>query len=861
MAENSKSVAGDVLAVFRHESRLYLFSPLTYIFLAGFLAALAAGMFLVADFYATDEASIRAMLVFLPWVAMIMVPALAMRAWVDEHSDRGIELMLTLPHRLSAVVAGKFLAGYALLLISLAFTAPMVASVYYLGAPDAGVLAAGYLAAALLIGLYFAVSLLASALAREPVGAFVIALLLLFVMLLMGWNVFSRLLEGWVAAPVIAVLAVYSPKTWLDSISRGFVDFAGVAYFLLVILTALWGTTLVINARRRGTSSLACTLKGLAVTLALLAALAVVIPAMSRVPLAFDLTAEGEFTLHQGTLRVVERLPDGVHVTLYWSAGEASVPVAIKSHARRVGDMFAGLAEKSQGKLTFAAVDPQPDSDEELEALAGGLRRVPMSSGDSFFFGAVFHHGGRVGNIPYFDIRRDRLAEYDIAVALNGFGAAQIPKIGVVSPLLPSIAAIENQEGLSFMAELKRAYDIAVIPHFREALPEGLDVVIVLDATILRREMLYAIDQFIMAGGNLILMIDPYVRFHRASNQVNPQPSKEINDISDLLLVYGIRYLGGDVVGDVTLAAPVADRRQVKMSFPFWMRLRQEQLSASHPVTAALNEVFFVEAGALSLEAGNRAQALVTTTEKSGSRQRQGFNEKTPRQLALDFKPDGRRRVIAAALRGPFESAFKKPPREIGETKHLRRSEDGPVIFAIADVDWLFDPFALQSMEVGGQLVVRPLNDNLALLLNLVEYASGDPALISIRSRGRLQRPFTRVVKLFQAAEERYREQEAGLARQIAEIEKRVQVLAGQEGIDNYDQLPAEVKSEVRKVQQKLLPMRKKLRDIRHRIREEVDSLGRHLIVINLLAGPFFVLLFAAFVHLVRRKRKPALLE
>ena len=821
MAENSKSVAGDVLAVFRHESRLYLFSPLTYIFLAGFLAALAAGMFLVADFYATDEASIRAMLVFLPWVAMIMVPALAMRAWVDEHSDRGIELMLTLPHRLSAVVAGKFLAGYALLLISLAFTAPMVASVYYLGAPDAGVLAAGYLAAALLIGLYFAVSLLASALAREPVGAFVIALLLLFVMLLMGWNVFSRLLEGWVAAPVIAVLAVYSPKTWLDSISRGFVDFAGVAYFLLVILTALWGTTLVINARRRGTSSLACTLKGLAVTLALLAALAVVIPAMSRVPLAFDLTAEGEFTLHQGTLRVVERLPDGVHVTLYWSAGEASVPVAIKSHARRVGDMFAGLAEKSQGKLTFAAVDPQPDSDEELEALA----------------------------------------EYDIAVALNGFGAAQIPKIGVVSPLLPSIAAIENQEGLSFMAELKRAYDIAVIPHFREALPEGLDVVIVLDATILRREMLYAIDQFIMAGGNLILMIDPYVRFHRASNQVNPQPSKEINDISDLLLVYGIRYLGEDVVGDVTLAAPVADRRQVKMSFPFWMRLRQEQLSASHPVTAALNEVFFVEAGALSLEAGNRAQALVTTTEKSGSRQRQGFNEKTPRQLALDFKPDGRRRVIAAALRGPFESAFKKPPREIGETKHLRRSEDGPVIFAIADVDWLFDPFALQSMEVGGQLVVRPLNDNLALLLNLVEYASGDPALISIRSRGRLQRPFTRVVKLFQAAEERYREQEAGLARQIAEIEKRVQVLAGQEGIDNYDQLPAEVKSEVRKVQQKLLPMRKKLRDIRHRIREEVDSLGRHLIVINLLAGPFFVLLFAAFVHLVRRKRKPALLE
>ncbi len=859
MAESAKSVVSDVLAVFRHELRLYLFSPLTYIFLAGFLAALTAGMFLVADFYATDEASIGPMLVFLPWVALILVPALAMRAWVDEHSDRGIELMLTLPHRLSAVVIGKFLAGYVLLLISLAFTAPLVASVYYLGEPDTGVIVAGYLAAALLIGLYFAVSLLASALAREPVGAFVIALLLLFVMLLMGWNVFSRLLEGWVSAPVIAVLADYSPKTWLDSISRGLVDFAGIAYFLLAILTALWGTTLVINARRRGTSSMAGKLKGLAVTLALLGALAVVIPAMSRVPIALDLTAEGEFTLHQGTLRVLERLPGGVHVTLYWSAGEASVPVAIKSHARRVRDMLAGLAARSQGKLTFAAVDPQPDSDEELEALAGSLKRIPMSSGDSFFFGALFRHGGRIGSIPYFDIRRDRLTEYDIAVTLNGFGRARTPKIGIVSSLLPSLAAIENREGLSFMAELKRAYDIAVIPHFKGALPEGLDLLIVMDATILRREMLYAIDQFVMAGGNLILMIDPYVRFNRASNQVNPQPSKEINDISDLLLVYGIRYLGEEVVGDVNLAAPVSDRRQVKMSFPFWMRLRQEHLSTSHPVTAALNEVFFVEAGALSLEADSRAQALVTTTEKSGSRRRQGFNEKTPRQLALDFKPDGRRRVIAAALRGPFESAFKEPPREIGEVKHLWRSDDDAIIFAIADVDWLFDPFALQSIEVGGRLVVRPLNDNLTFLLNLVEYASGDPALISIRSRGRLQRPFTRVVKLFQAAEEQYREQEASLARQIAEIEKRIMALAGQEGINSYDQLPAEVKSEVRQIQQELLPMRKKLRDIRHQIREEVDSLGRHLIVINLLAGPFFVLLFAAFVHLVRRKRKPAL--
>ena len=88
---------GGVTAQVRHELRVLLFSPLTYIFQVGFLVALGVCTFLIADFYATDEASIRPMLIFLPWVALIMVPALAMRAWADEHNDGALELTLTCP--------------------------------------------------------------------------------------------------------------------------------------------------------------------------------------------------------------------------------------------------------------------------------------------------------------------------------------------------------------------------------------------------------------------------------------------------------------------------------------------------------------------------------------------------------------------------------------------------------------------------------------------------------------------------------------------------------------------------------------------------------------------------------------------
>ena len=74
---------------------------------------------------------------------------------------------------------------------------------------------------------------------------------------------------------------------------------------------------------------------------------------------------------------------------------------------------------------------------------------------------------------------------------------------------------------------------------------------VIIDASILRREMLYEIDQFVMRGGNLIVMIAPYVRFNRASNAVNPSPSEKTNDITDLLAKWGVRYAHEFVVGDI----------------------------------------------------------------------------------------------------------------------------------------------------------------------------------------------------------------------------------------------------------------------------------------------------------------------
>ena len=846
-----------VSAVTRHELRMLLYAPLTYLFLLGFLVALSACIFLVADFYASDEASIRLLLVFLPWVAMVLVPALAMAAWSGPAGDREAELATTLPVGAARLVIGKFLAGYLVLLLALLFTLPFAATVGFLGAPDVGVLAGGYLAAALLLGLFLAVAQLCAALAREQIGAFVLGLASLFVLQLLGWETIGRTLRDAVPGDVVGLLTLIGPDAWLQELGAGWVSVAGVVYFILLSAAALYGASRVVAGWARGALTPTRWCRGLAVGAAFVLAVVLLAAALPRFTAGLDLTAAGQFTPHDGTVDLLDRLPVGTEITLYWSAGESSVPAAIKSHARRVRQLLAVLADRSDGRLTVATIDPRPDSDAELTAQRAGLRRVPMSSGDHFYLGLTAGNGERVTNIAYLDPRREHLLEYDVATALHGLARDRPARIGIISPLLPSSIVGAPRDGLSFVEELKRAYDIAVIPHFEAALPDGLDALLVIDATILRSALLYEIDQFVMDGGGLVVMIDPFLRFNRASNTINPSPSGEVNDISDLLQRYGVRYLGEAVVGDSALASPVAAEDQTRMSFPFWMRIGEDGLADAHPATADLNEVFFVEPGALEVTVPERAVALVTTTADSAAHPRDGYGDKAPRDLAVSFVPDGRVRVLAAALRGPFPSAYEAQPAGTRDASHKPRSDGGARVFVVADVDWLFDPFSLQRAEIGGRTVVRPLNDNPMLLLNIVEYASGDPALVAIRSRGRLRRPFTRVAAMFKQAEARLRAEEGALARRRGDLESRIAEAVQASGAAAVDQLPPAVRDDLRGLYAALVDIRRRQRDVRHRIRGDIERLGRQVTVVNMLAGPLLVIGLAAVVRWRRRRGIP----
>ena len=162
---------------------------------------------------------------------------------------------------------------------------------------------------------------------------------------------------------------------------------------------------------------------------------------------------------------------------------------------------------------------------------------------------------------------------------------------------------------------------------------------------------------------------------------------------------------------------------------------------------------------------------------------------------------------------------------------------------------------AFQTVNNGGQELRRPLNDNVAFILNMIEFASGDPRLVGIRSRGGARQSFTTIAEILQAGRDRYVAQEADYANRIARLEASISEVMSLTGATDIGQLPDNLQSQIKELRKNILPFRQNLREIRERMREDVEKLEFKLTLFNFIAGPVLAILFAALAWMRRRRK------
>ncbi|EFH10625.1 ABC transporter permease [Pseudoroseomonas cervicalis] len=237
------------LIVARRELAGYFATPVAYVFIVIFLVMSGALTFTLGNFFGRGTADLQPFFGFIPWLFLFLVPALTMRLWAEERRLGTIELLLTLPITQWQAVLGKFLAAWAFCAIALALTFPLVLTVNYLGNPDNGVILTGYLGCLLVAGAYLAVGAAISALTKNQVIAFVLAVAICFLFAAAGSPVVTEFLS--VRMPVLADIARgLSVTDRLGGFSRGVVALRDLVYFASFIGFWLFANAVAVDHRK-----------------------------------------------------------------------------------------------------------------------------------------------------------------------------------------------------------------------------------------------------------------------------------------------------------------------------------------------------------------------------------------------------------------------------------------------------------------------------------------------------------------------------------------------------------------------------------------------------------------------------------
>lgn len=241
-----------IRTIAKRELAAYFESPVAYVFLVIFLLLAGFFTFTFGGFFERGEASLAAFFNWLPWLFLFLVPAAGMRLWSEERRLGTIELLLTMPVAAWQAIVGKFLASWLFLIVALALTFPMIVTVNWLGDPDNGVVVSGYVGAALLAGAYLAISCMTSALTRNQVIAFILAVVLCLLLILVGFTPLTDLLARWASPWVVESVAKLSVLTYYDGFQKGVLDSRGLLYFFSIMGYALFVTGVVIRNQRTG---------------------------------------------------------------------------------------------------------------------------------------------------------------------------------------------------------------------------------------------------------------------------------------------------------------------------------------------------------------------------------------------------------------------------------------------------------------------------------------------------------------------------------------------------------------------------------------------------------------------------------
>jgi ABC-type uncharacterized transport system involved in gliding motility auxiliary subunit len=611
---------------------------------------------------------------------------------------------------------------------------------------------------------------------------------------------------------------------------------------------------------------------GLALAAALFIAVIILVNA-TLTSWRIDLTENKLFTLSEGTLNILHNLEEPVRLDFYFSQKAMIGYPALMNYGVRVRDMLLEYEAHSNGMLDLNIIDPEVFSEEEDQAVASGMQSVPLNNaGDRAYFGLVGTNSTDEEKIiPFFQSSKESALEYDISKLLYNLAYPDKRVVGIMSSL-PIFG--DEQEKLpkwTITDTIEEFFEIRVLGTNPKNL-DGIDVLMIIHPKNIKDDTLFAIDQYVLRGGKVMLFVDPLAEGDR-SKPADPESSilpDLDSDLDRLTEQWGITVLKEKIVGDINSAMHVQTHSATgpqEVTYLPWLRLAKESFNQDDFATSQLNVIHMGTVGIIEKNADSKTSftPLIESTKQSMQLDRDFlFIQRDPKIILDNFKSEEKKQVIAARLQGHATTAF---PEGLLDDEGNRKNSDGDALISegdinvivIADTDILNDTFWIRNKPYFGMNLPQPIANNGDFVVNALENLSGSNDLASLRTRGEYTRPFERVEAIRRQAELEYREREQKLVATLQETEQKIRTLQQTQGKDNAESamlLTPEQNAEIEKFQTLRIDTRKQLRAVQHELKKNIESLGAKLRFFNIAFLPLIIILISIGTGVYRVTRR-----
>ena len=581
-----------------------------------------------------------------------------------------------------------------------------------------------------------------------------------------------------------------------------------------------------------------------------------------------DLTQSHLYSLSQGTKNILSGIDEPIHLYLFYSdKGTQNLP-QLRTYAQRVREMLGEMAARAGGKIHLDVIDPLPFSEDEDRATGFGLQAVPTGQGgENIFFGlAGTNSTNGKSVIPFLQPDKEAFLEYDVAKLIHELSMTKKPAVGMISGL-PMSASFDPQtrqmrEPWAVDQQLQQSFDVRQLsaPSLK-TIDKDIGVLVLVHPKNLTDDALYAIDQFVLRGGHLLVFVDPQAESDDSgADPNNPQAAMFANKSSDLpklFKAWGVQYDPNKIVLDRVHALQISMAQGAPpVRDPAILGFTRKDLNADDVTTANLDTINISSAGffALDKDSKNKLVPLIQTSNEAMvvPCERLKFRP-DPSQLLVGYQPtDSKPYIIAGRLEGKFVSAF--PDRK--DADHLAESKGDGAIVLVADTDMLTNRLWVQVQPFFGQKIMNAFANNGDFFINSVDNLSGSSDLISIRGRATSQRPFTTVEDMRRAAEENFRGKEKELQQRLNETERKLTELQSGKSKDQEMILSPEQRAELQRFLDQKVEIRKELRQVRRGLDDKIESLGTRLKLVNIGLMPVLITIAALLFAGWKRRRR-----